>query len=450
MSIWSSLGTGGKIAAAGGVAAVALVVAYFGFQPFQTVAVSDLAVLEPAAITEQSVLEPPAEQVAAVPADDGAGDAGEADSKPEDLPAPEIAVEPQVEQVLAPQFDIVRVDGSGNVVVAGKSEPFSTVTVELDGDIMGTVIAEPNGEFVTIFSVDPSDTPRILELSALRQSGEGIASDQTVIISPFVADVDVAQIDQTTAPEIEPPKEPVGDVQTSDSAPAINQEPVVEDAETPADAVVADVDSTDPAVRTTSDQSPSDPSEAEQIQVAHAPAVLLATNEGISVLQPGTVSPEVLKEIALDSISYDPKGDVTLQGRGTGAGYVRIYLDNAPIKTLKIESDGRWRAPLPEVDTGVYTLRIDEVSEDGTVVSRVETPFKREEPAALASLGVEAAPGGGLKVSLVTVQPGNTLWGIANRNYGDGVLYVRVYEANRERIRNPDLIYPGQVFTIPN
>ncbi|MBE0554368.1 MAG: LysM peptidoglycan-binding domain-containing protein, partial [Rhodobacteraceae bacterium] len=49
----------------------------------------------------------------------------------------------------------------------------------------------------------------------------------------------------------------------------------------------------------------------------------------------------------------------------------------------------------------------------------------------------------------VTVQPGFTLWGIAKENFGDGVLYVQVYEANRDKIRDPDLIYPGQVFTIP-
>ena len=49
----------------------------------------------------------------------------------------------------------------------------------------------------------------------------------------------------------------------------------------------------------------------------------------------------------------------------------------------------------------------------------------------------------------VTVQKGDTLWAISRESYGEGVLYVRVFEANRDRIRNPDLIYPGQVFTIP-
>ncbi|HCB52616.1 MAG TPA: peptigoglycan-binding protein LysM, partial [Rhodobacter sp.] len=49
----------------------------------------------------------------------------------------------------------------------------------------------------------------------------------------------------------------------------------------------------------------------------------------------------------------------------------------------------------------------------------------------------------------VTVQPGFTLWGIAQENFGSGILYVQVYEANRDKIKNPDLIYPGQIFTLP-
>ena len=141
---------------------------------------------------------------------------------------------------------------------------------------------------------------------------------------------------------------------------------------------------------------------------------------------------------------------MSIAGRSTGAGFVRVYVNNTPIKTLKIQEDGRWRAPLPEVDTGVFTLRIDEVNADGTVVSRLETPFKREEPSVISALQAESAPETGIKLSLVTVQTGNTLWGIASQKYGDGMMFVRVFEANKDRIRDPDLIYPGQVFTVPD
>lgn len=48
-----------------------------------------------------------------------------------------------------------------------------------------------------------------------------------------------------------------------------------------------------------------------------------------------------------------------------------------------------------------------------------------------------------------TVRRGDCLWNIAKRFYGNGALYTRIYNANRGKIRNPNLIYPGQVFVIP-
>ena len=49
-----------------------------------------------------------------------------------------------------------------------------------------------------------------------------------------------------------------------------------------------------------------------------------------------------------------------------------------------------------------------------------------------------------------TVQKGDTLWNIAKKFYGDGSNYVAIYEANKDKIKNPNLIYEGQVLTIPN
>jgi len=169
-----------------------------------------------------------------------------------------------------------------------------------------------------------------------------------------------------------------------------------------------------------------------------------------------------VQSVVIDTISYDPTGEVSLGGRAPGIGFVRVYLNNKPIRTTRIAPDGQWRTPLPQIDTGVYTLRVDEMDEAGQVTSRVETPFRREEPEVLAALKPETAtdaPGapeteGGEsmppQIGVVTVQPGNTLWGIAKRNYGAGLLYVRVFNANRDRIRDPDLIYPGQVFSVPS
>jgi nucleoid-associated protein YgaU len=49
-----------------------------------------------------------------------------------------------------------------------------------------------------------------------------------------------------------------------------------------------------------------------------------------------------------------------------------------------------------------------------------------------------------------TVVAGDTLSKIAKREYGDASKWHRIYEANKDTIKNPDLIYPGQTFKIPN
>lgn len=193
---------------------------------------------------------------------------------------------------------------------------------------------------------------------------------------------------------------------------------------------------------------------------ARATAVLRATEEGVELVQPAAVSPqqadstpEVMSSVALDAITYSEEGEVALAGRGQGAGFVQVYLDNALVATAPLERDGRWRTALPEVDTGLYTLRVDELDAAGKVLSRVETPFKREAAETVAS-SREAplqhqSPQTRTRIAAVTVQPGSTLWAISRERYGEGILYVRVFEANRDRIRDPDLIYPGQVFTLP-
>ncbi|MCC7321637.1 MAG: LysM peptidoglycan-binding domain-containing protein [Rubellimicrobium sp.] len=182
------------------------------------------------------------------------------------------------------------------------------------------------------------------------------------------------------------------------------------------------------------------------------PAVLALDAGGVRLLAP---APEpggegaALAAVALDIIAYDPTGEVTVSGRApAGAGFVRIYLDNAAVAAGTV-LDGRWDVALPDVAPGTYTLRVDQLDAAGAMVSRIESPFLRESRQALAAaLDREATSAAGVAVR--TVQPGHSLWRIARERYGQGILYVEVFEANRDRIRDPDLIYPGQVFLLPD
>ena len=49
----------------------------------------------------------------------------------------------------------------------------------------------------------------------------------------------------------------------------------------------------------------------------------------------------------------------------------------------------------------------------------------------------------------ITVQPGDSLSKIAKREYGDANKWHAIFAANRDKIKNPDLIHPGQVLTLP-
>jgi nucleoid-associated protein YgaU len=82
-------------------------------------------------------------------------------------------------------------------------------------------------------------------------------------------------------------------------------------------------------------------------------------------------------------------------------------------------------------------MRVDQIGRDGRVTERVESPFLRAERVELPA------------DQAFIVQPGNSLWRIARRTYGEGPRYTVIYEANRTQIRDPDLIYPGQVFALP-
>jgi nucleoid-associated protein YgaU len=116
-----------------------------------------------------------------------------------------------------------------------------------------------------------------------------------------------------------------------------------------------------------------------------------------------------------------------------------LYLDNATMGTVKADGSGRWTfVPEQKAPIGEHKLRVDLVDGGGKVQARVEVPFSQPDFSTVS-----------LKDDSVIVQPGNSLWRIARRTYGDGVQFTVIYEANKDNIRDPNLIYPGQIFKMP-
>lgn len=196
------------------------------------------------------------------------------------------------------------------------------------------------------------------------------------------------------------------------------------------------------AVVVVPDAKPGEKTAAEAPAEKKPLAVLLSRDKPgeTRVLQEPEPGPGVgTLDLRLQVIDYDDAGNLMLGGKGKPKALLRAYLDNGLIGEAFVPDDGNWRLKADRmVAPGTYRLRIDQIT-DGKVAQRIELPFSRSE--AVAKL-----PGD----KLVIVQPGNSLWRIARRSYGEGQLFSVIYEANRDQIRDPDLIYPGQVFAVPS
>ena len=197
----------------------------------------------------------------------------------------------------------------------------------------------------------------------------------------------------------------------------------------------------------TAPTEPEEPSTAAAVEpAAEVAATAIVRADSVEVV-PSEAGPVDDRDVTLGSVSYAEAGEVTLAGLGTAGSVLRAYVDGDLADEARVGADGRWSMDLPDVAEGVYTLRIDQLGADGRVESRVETPFQRDFPR--APLPRPASPGATDLPGTITVQPGHNLWTLARLHYGSGVLYTQIFTANRELIRDADLIYPGQIFDLP-
>jgi nucleoid-associated protein YgaU len=147
--------------------------------------------------------------------------------------------------------------------------------------------------------------------------------------------------------------------------------------------------------------------------------------------------------LALGAAEYGEHGDMRLSGTAPPGATVRLYVDNHPIGDAVANPNGQWSfaandATNATAGPGAHRLRLDQVAPNGRVTARLDRPFTREQVAAAE-----------LSAGRLAIRPGESLWTIARRVYGQGIRYTVIYQANRQDIRNPDLIFPGQVFAVP-
>ncbi|MEE2527099.1 LysM peptidoglycan-binding domain-containing protein [Hyphobacterium sp. HN65] len=170
------------------------------------------------------------------------------------------------------------------------------------------------------------------------------------------------------------------------------------------------------------------------------PLVVISRPGQPSEVRQGPMSGISMGPLSLETVDYDDTGAVIFAGTATPGSRVRVFANGAIVGQTATDVDGRWSLRAAEsLAPGVYDLQIDMLSVDGEVEAVIALPFERVAPEEIQ-----------LGEGRVIVQPGNSLWRIARRVYGEGMQYTVIYQANSDQIRDPDLIYPGQVFSTPS
>jgi nucleoid-associated protein YgaU len=306
------------------------------------------------------------------------------------VPAPAVAPVP----VIAPSFDTVRVETGGEAVIAGRAAPDTEVVAKLNGEVIATAKATADGSFVMI---PAKPLPAGAGTLSLESNGAGTVQVSSDTVA--VAVKEVGKGESTVA--VMAPDQPTKII-----------------------------------------QAPASPSNA----------------------------------VVLDAVDYDAAGNIVFSGRAHPGATIRLYVDNTIAGESKTDDGGKWvYNGQAQVPAGTHTLRADEIAVDGTVASRVELPFLREEAEKVAAAAVPApvvapavtptataeattpvvvAPAAPAvpaapQPTRIVIQPGNNLWTLSRNLYGAGRNYTVIYEANKDQIRNPRLIYPGQIITAP-
>jgi len=299
-----------------------------------------------------------------------------------------------------PTFDVARVEPSGDAVIAGRAAPGATVELLRNGEPHDRAVADQSGQFVMVVPRLPSGTYD-LTLRARQPDGKQITSKQSV-------------------------------------------------------AVVLEPQATD------------------------RPVVALMTPDKPTVVlsQPGSAKPGAASAVVVEAVEVDAGGKFHVSGQARPNTAVRLYLNDALVASVTSGADGRFAVTINEgVRPGSYRVRLDEVeANSGKVSARAEVPFnvpdksvtgsvaeaaaasKRSESGGpqLAAAGGTGVSGGSSstvvvpKISTTTVSRGDSLWRLSQLTYGAGTRYAVIYKANKEQIRNPNMIYPGQIFVMPS
>lgn len=460
--------------------------------------------------------------------------------------APEPVTVTDPTQISPPTFDVVRVEGNGSIVIAGKSVPNSRVEILAGSNVLATALSGPGGDFASVLDTPLKPGDYQLVLRSTTPANIVAMSKETAVVS--IPEHPGGQVLALVEAPGEPSKlitvpEPAKPGTEADGAapggqPAPGAAPGSAAAPSGEDTTVKPAEEK-PAEERHAEDKPETPAAPGSAGTAGGqPAAREGGGGGAVTTAPGTAAsgetgrPAAAASAPVSVEAVEIEGNkVFVAGTAKAGSTVRVYANDVILGEARTSPVGRFLVEaIHELAVGDYIIRADMLSTDGTrVEARAAVPFTREPGEAVAAVaqGAEPArggaqapqqqpgaagtapsgsatapattepptPGGGAGsegaaspgaapspsvpqpgsailpplggkiveepptivapklqevMGAVIIRRGDTLWRISRRVYGHGIRYSTIYLANQDQIADPDRIWPGQVFTVPD
>ncbi len=401
--------------------------------------------------------EPPAPDMQ----EEGAASQDKATESAFETAATEDGEDQPVEQQAAlriPTFDLLRVEPDGTAVIAGGAEPLGLLDVKEKESVLASSDVTESGDFVAIVETPLSPGDHLIYLSVTMPDGRTVRSEQTATVS--IPDGNNGEL---LALITEPGK-----------ASEIISAPQMQTKTTPDNTAVATrkTDGNEQAGNGQDHNRLSGETSGDGDRETNLPAVNVETRGGerdtvgaVPAAQEPTSDQEpVAVTVSIKAVEIE--GDTLfVAGEGEIGATIRGYVDDALVAEGSVNVEGNYVLEAKtEVSVGLHTIRVDMLDTDNRVVARAVVPFDRPPGNQIAAIstdaeGTSAEQTDGTQTfvqpqlqgshNAVIIRRGDNLWRISRRVYGRGVRYTTIYLANETQIVNPDLIIPGQVFSVP-
>ena len=376
------------------------------------------------------------------------------------------ATTPAPAAAVSPTFDVVRLDPNGAAVVAGQVAAGAQVSLLVDGAEVATATADESGKFVAMFDLPPAGAGRLMTMTATLADGTKVQSQTSVALAattaaPVAAETATAE---TATVETTP--------QTGTTALAVNDQGAkVLQTDTDVAAEVAANVTIDTIAYPTPDTvqfgGRGTAGNFIRLYLDNAPLGDPATvgADGTWNLTQTGIEPKVYT-LRVDEVDgagkvasrYEtpfkretPQDLAAASGTAVAAAEASAADTTATAPATDAQATDAPATDAPATEPAASATATPDTTAPDTTAQVSADAATAATPTEAADATQATAPAASVTPAsvTVTVQPGFTLWGIAKRQLGDGVMYVQVYEANKDKIKNPDLIYPGQVFTLP-